>query len=127
MTITRILNHPITILLLTIAAITFFFSLDKSGKKTQDSSQNIQILEEQVSQLSNEVIELEEKVLESESQQFQEKVVRNELLMQKPGEYVLQITSETEDVEENCETNDCKINADESQKSAISAWIELLF
>ena len=91
MTIRNLLYHPVTVLFITIIAITFYFSLDRSAQKTQKSSENIRVLEHEINQVSQEVIELEEKIIETESQQFQEKVVRNELLLQKEGEYVLQI------------------------------------
>ena len=101
MAITKLLYHPITILALTIVAIMFFFSLDKSSKKTQSSSENIRVLEYEIDQISNEIIGLEEKIELTESEQFKEKVVRNELLLQKPGEYILQIQENTEAKPEN--------------------------
>ncbi len=123
MTITKILYHPIIILVLTIGAIMFFFSLDKSGKKIQNSSENIKILEYEVGQISNEIIELEEKIEVVESEQFKEKVVRNELLLQKPGEYVLQIAN-TDTVKSESE-GDQKLNT--LPPNPIDNWFSLIF
>ena len=89
----------------------------------ESSSNNIRILEHEISQISNEVIELEEKINKTTSLQFKEKVVRNELLLQKDGEYVLQIpTSSEENNKDECENN-CLNN---TINSPILAWRELL-
>lgn len=120
---TKILYHPIIILALTIGAITFFFSLDKSGKKTQNSSENIRILEYEVGQISNEIIELEEKIEIVESEHFKEKVVRNELLLQRPGEYVLQIAN-TDTVKSEPESNQ---TLGTLPASPIDNWFNLIF
>ncbi|MBP7842657.1 hypothetical protein KA017_01500 [Candidatus Woesebacteria bacterium] len=128
MTITKILYHPIIILALTIGAIMFFFSLDKSGKKTQNSSENIRVLEHEVGQISKEIIELEEKIEVVESGQFKEKVVRNELLLQKPGEYVLQIAeTESSALDSDCVNNECENRNEKIDKSPLLAWEKILF
>lgn len=88
---TKLIQHPLTILLATILVIVFFISLESSSNKTQVSSQNIQVLEKEVSQISEEILELQDKIEQTNTQQFQEKIVRNELLLQKPNEFVLQI------------------------------------
>lgn len=121
MTITKLLYHPITIFLLTVVAIVFYFSLDKSSKKTQTSSENIRVLEHEVSQISSEIIELEEKIEETTSQQYQEKVIRNELLLQKPGEYVLQIADQNEQQVKNTDLSP------EVKKKPLDLWLEKLF
>lgn len=128
MTIRSVVYHPIFILIVTVIAIMFFFSLDKSGKKTQKSAENIRILEYEVNQISNDIINLEEKIENTQTEQFKEKVVRNELLMQKPGEYVMQINQVDEDLGENgCDSSDCQENVNNSKTSNFSAWRDLLF
>ena len=122
MTIRNLLYHPVTVLFITIIAITFYFSLDRSAQKTQKSSENIRVLEHEINQVSQEVIELEEKIIETESQQFQEKVVRNELLLQKEGEYILQIP----DVEERASTDNCENCTKGEQITPLHAWKKLL-
>ena len=123
MTITKLLYHPITIFVLTILIVSFFFSLDKSSKKMQSSSANIHILEHEVEQISNEVIELEEKINRTTSLQFKEKVVRDELLLQKEGEFIIQIPDFIGENTDNTCINDC---SNTIINSPIFAWKELL-
>jgi cell division protein FtsB len=128
MTTARLLSHPIIILALSIGGIIFFISLNKSAEKTQNSSENIRVLEYEVNQISNDVIELEKNIEKTESEQFKEKVVRNELLLKKEGEYVLQIVeSDDSNNEFKCENDDCSENNLISKKSNIDEWKKLLF
>ena len=128
MAITKILYHPLTILGLTILAVMFFFSLDKSGKKTQNSSENIKVLEHEITQISQEVLTLEEKIAQTDSPEFKEKVVRNELLLQKPGEYILQIAENNQENDaESCDNEDCEPELNQAQTAPIFAWRDLLF
>jgi cell division protein FtsB len=128
MTTTKIFNHPFVIIALTIVSIAFFLSLDKSGNKTQKSSENISVLEYEVNQISNEVIDLEAKIEETESEQFREKVVRNELLLQKEGEYVLQIAENEISNEENeCDEENCANLDLKELQSNFDKWKTLIF
>jgi cell division protein FtsB len=127
MTISKILNHPVVILALSIVAIIFFFSLDKSSKKTQSSAENIRILEYEVGQISNDIMDLEEEITYSESDEFREKVLRNELLLQKPGEYVLLIAESKDQKAEDCLDADCQNANQATVESPIQAWQKLLF
>ena len=128
MTITKIVYHPIAILTITIVSILFFVSLDKSSKKTQSSSENIRVLENDVNKISNEIIILEEKIEETQTEQFKEKVLRNELLLQKPGEYILQIPeNSSNEQEDTCLNTNCNKLTNPQRISALSAWVELLF
>jgi len=128
MTIAKLIYHPITILVITIVAIAFFFSLDKSSRKTQSSNENIKILEYEVNQVSSEIVSLEEKIEDTQSDQFKEKIIRNELLLQKPGEYILQIAESDQIKDENsCENGSCEKIINKDNKSTFSAWRDLLF
>lgn len=128
MTISKVISHPVIILALTIVSIAFFFSLVKSGGKTQNSAENIRILEHEVNQISQEIIDVEERLDETESQQFKEKVVRNELLLQKPGEYVLQLSDVKKNGNtQNCDSVECHNTIALTQKPVILAWKDLLF
>ena len=110
--------HPLIILLVTIIFLLFIFSLRKTAQKSEISSQNVAVLEERIDQLTGE-IELEKQALDyANSPLAKEKILRNELLLQKPGEYVLQIAGEENLTTENIE------NAD---KSNLEAWKELVF
>lgn len=126
MAITKILYHPLFILSITLFAIFFFISLDKSGKKSQSSSQNILILENEVKQASEKLLDTEDKIAQTDSQLFLEKIVRNELLVQKPEEYILQIP-DTHNLESTtCLRQPCE-DAQSEQEKPIKAWIKLLF
>lgn len=86
-----LLKHPVTVILITIIALFYYLSLDKSARKAETSSEAVSQLEGEVSLVEGEVLALKQQ-LESVNQPIsQEKAVRNELLLQKPGEYVLQV------------------------------------
>lgn len=130
MTIAKLLYHPVTIFLVSLLVIIFYFSLDASSKKTQKSSENIAVLEHEVNQISKNVIDLEEKIQLSESEAFKEKVIRNELLLQKEGEIILQIS----DLREEPSNNNCDIDcvdcpeciSTNTSLTPLQAWLELL-
>jgi len=128
MAISKIVYHPISIIALTIVAIIFFLQLDKSGKKTQNSAENIRVLEGEVGTISGEIINLEDNINQADSQEFKEKVVRNELLLQKPGEYVLIIPEiEESEAQADCISKDCGGSFEGEGQSPVSAWMELIF
>ena len=87
----KIIYHPFIVFIITIVGIIFFISLDKSSQKTDISNKNIEILEKEVNDISRQASELEERIIETESEAYKEKVIRNELLLQKPGEKVIQL------------------------------------
>ena len=74
--------------------ILFVISLQKTAQKSNVATQNVRLLEES-NQLLIDQIEQEEAALESANSDLsKEKILRNELLLQKPGEYVIQIPDE---------------------------------
>lgn len=87
----NLLKHPVVALLITIFAVLYYLSLDSSAQKATVSSNTVEELEQEVNQMSNEVAVLEKKLDTANHPITQEKVIRNELLLQKPGEYVLQL------------------------------------
>ena len=92
----NLLYHPLAIITLTLLCVLFIVSLRKTAQKSEVSSQNVQLLEEKINQLSGE-IELEKQAIEyAQSDLAQEKRLRDELLLQKSGEYILQIPEEKE-------------------------------
>ncbi|MBU0974743.1 septum formation initiator family protein [Patescibacteria group bacterium] len=88
---TKIIYHPFIIIIFTITSIVFFLSLNKSSQKTDISSKNIEILEQELNKMSIETSQLEEKIIDADSEVYKEKVIRNELLLQKPGEKIIQL------------------------------------
>ena len=87
------------ILFLTLITIFFIFSLRRTANKSIISQENVEVLEHSIQDISTK-IEIEKKELESTSSEFsKEKILRNELLLQKPGEYILQIPLEEKETE----------------------------
>ena len=72
-------------------SLIFSISLHKSAQKSRSSAQNLQNLEEEIAKVEQEISLLEKEVEAAEQPFAQEKIIRDELLMKKPGEYVVQI------------------------------------
>lgn len=87
----KLLQHPVVITILTVLAIIFYFSLEKSTHTAESSVATLKTLHQQTEKLNEEVVVLEKQLLDAESSMAQEKVIRNELLLQKPGEYIVQL------------------------------------
>src|SRR5688500_128724 len=90
---TSLLKHPFILVIITVVALFYYLSLDKSAQKAEISSQTVLDLEQEIGQISGEVAILEKQLESANHPISQEKIIRNELLMQKPGEYVLQLPS----------------------------------
>jgi len=66
-----------------------FFSLRRNAAKTQISTQNISILEEEIKALETQIYKSQEMLEKANQPLNKERILRNELLMQKEGEYVV--------------------------------------
>ncbi len=84
-------THPLIIIVLTIIAGVLFFSMKKSTNRYQSTSNTIEVLEKNNQKNAVKLEELKQELEFSNSNFAKEKIIRDELLMQKPGEYVLQI------------------------------------
>lgn len=113
-----LLKHPAVILLITILAVLYFLSLDSSAQKAEVSLETVAVLEQEVDEMASEVSVLEKQLEAANHPITQEKIIRNELLLQKPGEYVLQLP-ETEVVEAQLPKA--------KEKSPWEEWQEVLF
>ncbi|MFZ5376537.1 MAG: FtsB family cell division protein [Patescibacteria group bacterium] len=113
----KILTNPFVILAITLLAITFFLSLQKSAKQATYSKQSIEQLEAEVQELEKIRDEDKKKLELADKPIAKEKIIRNELLMQKPGEYVVQIAVETETTAKELSP---------TPRPPIQAWMELL-
>jgi cell division protein FtsB len=77
--------------LATIAVGLFVWSQLKTLQKTQTSTENLGVLEQEINKISSQVSELQT-ATDSASVDFkQEKIARDELLLSKPGETLLQL------------------------------------
>lgn len=90
----HILSHPISKILFIIMAILFIISLQLKKKEIARRALIIEIQQTKVEKLKQEISDLESKASSSADPFFQEKIVRNELLMQKEGETIIQIPPE---------------------------------
>ncbi|HYD35004.1 MAG TPA: septum formation initiator family protein [Vitreimonas sp.] len=86
-----VLKHPLTLLIVLFSTLFILMSLYKTLEKTRSSSEAIGVLEQENVKMASEVSELEARLNQAETSLTQEKIIRNELLMQKPGEYVIQL------------------------------------
>lgn len=90
----KFFSHPLVIAAATLFGILFIISLQKTAQKGRVASENVAVMEAQIDTLTGQ-IKQQQQALEYESSPLaQEKILRNELLLQRPGEYVIQIPDE---------------------------------
>lgn len=94
------LNHPLLIGVFTCLCLLAIFSLRESSKKAIISKESIEKLEKNIESLEKEVAKEDEKLKISQEPIALEKIMRNELLLKKEGEIVLQIPDEEQNEEE---------------------------
>lgn len=111
------LFHPITVLVATLLAIWLYLSLLRTEQKMELSSESVAVLDQEVQQIANEVSQLNQRLDRASSEQSQEQKIRDELLMKKPGEYVIQLP-QNEVIEKPSEKN--------SKTSPLQEWLVLL-
>lgn len=90
----RFFYNPITLLAITIVGVVFSLSLHKTAQKTQFSQQKLQEISQEIEQTKAEVGNLRVELNNSQQPFAKEKIIRDELLMKKKGEYVIQIPDE---------------------------------
>ena len=87
----RYLGHPIVILIFILLSAIFSISLYSGLERTRTSTEQVGVLEQELSQIASDVSLLEKQVQMASSSAAQEKIIRDELLMQLPGEVVVQM------------------------------------
>jgi cell division protein FtsB len=110
-------SHPITLLLVAVFAIGLYTSLVKTERKIRTSTESVAILDQEVSKIASEVSDLEAEVKTATSAAAQEVIIRDELLLKKPGEYVIQLPSPADNKEPN---------QDSSKTQPWAQWKKLL-
>lgn len=115
----KFLSHPLVLILFTLLCITFFFSLRENQKSNQQVEENVKNLERIIKEKELNINQTKEKLEEANSPLSQEKIIRNDLMMKKEGEYVVQIPNEMIQVEEE--------QSVEAEKSIWDEWNDLLF
>lgn len=119
----QLIFHPLVVIVFTIVSIVITFSLYSNAKEINSSTSTIKVLEDQVDVEKEKVDNLKIK-LEQASQDFtQEKIVRDELLLQKPGEYIVQISKDNN----HTQTDKQKTEHSKTDKPAWQEWWEMVF
>lgn len=81
-------------IILTFLSFLFSYSLYKTSQKTKLSNQNLSQMAHEVTQLEEKTDALQTQLEQAKQPLAKEKIIRNELLMKKKGEYVIQIPEE---------------------------------
>jgi len=90
----KILSHPFFIAIATILSLISIFSLQKSSQQALISKESIEKLEKNIEQAEKELLKEQKKMNESQTEISLEKIKRNELLLKKEGDIILQIPDE---------------------------------
>lgn len=87
----KLLSHPIVLMVFGVLALVFWFSLDKTAQKRQQSAEIISQLNQEVEKEKLSVAKMEQKKLESEQFIAKDKIIHDELLQKAEGEFVVMI------------------------------------
>jgi cell division protein FtsB len=110
----NILKNPLTILFFTVITIVFYISLSKTQQKSLVTLEKIENIQEENTILEQKNNDLEEKLQDIDT----EEIIRNEFLMQKPGEYVVKVPSLPDTT---------STPSKEEESSNLKKWMQLLF
>ena len=87
------IQSPIFAVFVTVVSIFLLLSLLQTDAKLEETAGIRDSLREEVEELRDEVAHIQIETQIATSSATQEKVIRNELLLQKPGEYIVQLPS----------------------------------
>lgn len=87
----KYLSHPLALCMATIIVIMLSISTKNSVQNYQKTSETIKKIELENSKLSSNIADLKQKTDYSQTDFAKEKIIRNELLLQKPNEYIIQL------------------------------------
>ncbi len=87
----RILYSPLAALIITGIVGVICVSLYMNGRRIQQSALTVQKMEVEVASIEAKVNLVERNALEATSSTAKERIFRDELLLQKPGEFIVQI------------------------------------
>ena len=124
----RWIFSPFFAFFLTIGSIFLIFSLIQTDAQLEESATIVDIFSEEIEDLRAQVAVEELTALEATSSAAQERIIRDELLMQQPGEYVVQLPN-LEDVEQQRTESLLALQEEQSEKepkNALDAWIRLI-
>ncbi len=115
----QILKHPLTLISALIFTLFLLFSLDKSAHKATTSSAYVMTLEKERDSIAAEVTALQKKYADTQTQFTQEKILRDELLLQKKDEVIIQLPQVVVPAE--------TAPVAQTEQSAWQQWKEVLF
>lgn len=110
----KLLKNPLILIIFTIITIIFYISLSRTQRKSLDTLSMIEKSEQEKQLLEQKKTDLEEKLQNIDS----EKIIRDEFLMQKPGEYVVKVP-----LPDEYENKKSSIN---QENSNLQKWLEVL-
>ncbi len=87
----RLLASPLTMILVVVGAGLLLVSLWGTVKRAQSSAEQVVVLDQENQKMASEVLKLQNQVAVASTSAAQEKIIRDELLLQKSGEYVVQL------------------------------------
>lgn len=87
----RWFSHPLALIVVTVLSLWVYVSLSRTEQKMRRSTESVAVLDQEVKEIASEVSEFELFVQQATAPAAQETIIRNELLMKKPGEYVVQL------------------------------------
>lgn len=90
MSIKKIIFHPLTVSVFSILGAIFWWSLHRNAEQIRNSTENVALLDQEIAQTASEISQLENNLDEASLLFNQERIARDELLLQKPGEYTVQ-------------------------------------
>lgn len=89
--LSQIVYHPTFVFGITLVVIAFCVSLFMNSREIRSSSDLVTHLRSQVAQKQQEYNKTKEQASQAQTPLNQESIIRNELLLQKPGEYIVQM------------------------------------
>lgn len=87
----KIIFHPLMAVLFTVLTILALLSLRTTSKRSQMTAQNVTELSRHLDETNRDINKLEQQLATTDQPERQDQLIRDLLLMQKPGEYVVQV------------------------------------
>ncbi len=118
---------PIVAILFTVVGIGIFLSLLKTDTELEQSAALLGQMRDEVAHLEQKVAQSTQSVIEATASGTKERIIRDELLLKKPGEYVIQLPNLEEQFGLNQTDQELAANSQTTQnKKPIEEWKKLL-
>jgi cell division protein FtsB len=87
----KLFYNPISLIVFVLVVFTISLSLRETAKRADLAKKEVTALEQEVKMLETDTTAAQELVLERQGEFMREKIARNELLLQKPDEIIVQL------------------------------------